>query len=86
MNLKRPHTEIHTAFKKKTNKTDRAVSAKTPEASYNVLLVNKVVNEKKCNDALSGEIYATEKAYKLVEKGVPFRSAYKIIAKELSKK
>ena len=45
-----------------------------------------IVNEKKCNDALSGEIYATEKAYKLVEKGVPFRSAYKIIAKGLSKK
>ncbi len=38
------------------------------------------VNEVKCRDALSEELYATEEVYKLVEQGVPFRDAYRKIA------
>lgn len=33
--------------------------------------------------AMSKELFATEKAYKLVEKGMPFREAYKKVAEEL---
>lgn len=36
----------------------------------------------KMEGAMSEELYATEKAYKLVDQGVPFREAYKKIGKE----
>ena len=39
------------------------------------------VNEVKCQEALTEEIYATERVYELVNKGVPFREAYKRISK-----
>lgn len=35
------------------------------------------INKKKMKEAMTGEIYVTEKAYKLVEEGIPFREAYK---------
>ncbi len=44
------------------------------------------VNKERCRKAMTEDIYATEKAYKLVEKGVPFRDAYKQVSKELSEK
>ena len=40
------------------------------------------VNEAKCKEALTEEIYATQRVYELVNKGVPFREAYKRISKE----
>ena len=40
------------------------------------------VNEAKCQEGLTEEIYATERVYELVNKGVPFREAYKRISKE----
>ena len=40
------------------------------------------VNEENCHKALTEEIFATEEVYKLVEKGVPFREAYKIISEK----
>ncbi|UCE08796.1 MAG: argininosuccinate lyase [bacterium] len=40
------------------------------------------VNKENCHRALTEEIFATEKVYELVEKGIPFREAYKIIAQE----
>jgi argininosuccinate lyase len=40
------------------------------------------VNEEKCTEALTEDVYATEEVYKLVKKGVSFRKAYKIIAKK----
>ena len=40
------------------------------------------VNEVKCTEALTDEIYATERVYELVNKGVPFREAYKRVSKE----
>jgi len=39
------------------------------------------INKENCEKALTGDIYTTEKVYKLVKKGVPFREAYKIISK-----
>ncbi|MFH1260541.1 MAG: argininosuccinate lyase [Candidatus Micrarchaeota archaeon] len=40
-------------------------------------------DKKRLEDAMTPELYATEKAYKLVEQGIPFRDAYKKIAKEI---
>lgn len=40
-------------------------------------------NEKRCREAMTPELYATQKAYELVKKGVPFRDAYAAIGKEL---
>ncbi len=43
------------------------------------------VNKEKCQTALTDELYATEKAYKLVQSGVPFREAYRQVAQSLAK-
>ena len=40
------------------------------------------VNKENCHKALTEEIYATEKVFELVEKGIPFREAYKIISQK----
>ncbi len=40
------------------------------------------VERKSCEAAMSEELYATQKAYDLVKKGVPFRKAYKEVAKK----
>jgi argininosuccinate lyase len=40
------------------------------------------VNRKACMAAMSEEIYATEEAYRLVAKGMPFRRAYKMVGQK----
>ncbi len=40
------------------------------------------VNEDNCHKAITEEIYATDKVYQLVKKGMAFRDAYKIISKD----
>jgi len=48
-----------------------------------ILVVSKIkIDEKKCKEALTNELYATEEAYKLVKKGMPFREAYKKISRK----
>lgn len=48
-----------------------------------VLIVSKIkINEKKCKEALTKELYATEEACKLVKKGIPFREAYKKVSRK----
>ncbi len=48
------------------------------------LLFKKLsVNSENCKKALTEELYATEKAYKLVKAGIPFREAYKTVSKEI---
>ncbi len=47
-----------------------------------LMFKNLKVNEAKCQEALTEEIYATERVYELVNKGVPFREAYKRISKQ----
>ncbi|MCH8055954.1 MAG: argininosuccinate lyase [Deltaproteobacteria bacterium] len=48
-----------------------------------ILVVSKIkIDEKKCKEALTKEIYATEEAYKLVKKGIPFREAYKKVSRK----
>ncbi|MBI3036854.1 argininosuccinate lyase [Candidatus Woesearchaeota archaeon] len=41
-------------------------------------------NEQRCNAAMTHELYATQKAYELVKKGVPFRDAYRKVGNKLS--
>ena len=40
------------------------------------------INEKKCKESMSKELFATQETYKLVKKGVPFREAYKQVSKK----
>lgn len=40
------------------------------------------VNRERCENAMTEELYATERAYKLVREGVPFRDAYRKISEE----
>lgn len=47
---------------------------------------NLSVNAERCKQSLTGEVFATEKAYALVHQGVPFREAYRIIAEECEKR
>jgi len=39
------------------------------------------VNPEQCQEAMTEELYATERAYDLVKKGMPFRDAYREISK-----
>jgi argininosuccinate lyase len=43
------------------------------------------VNEERCVAAFSPEVFATDRALELVREGVPFRDAYRRVAKELDK-
>jgi len=46
------------------------------------LLISKLkINKDACKKAMTPELFATEEAYKLVKKGMPFRQAYKKIGK-----
>ena len=47
---------------------------------------NLKVNEEKCNQELTPEIYATEEVHSLVKRGVPFREAYRKISKKYAEK
>ncbi len=49
-----------------------------------LIMSGLVVNEKRCRAAMTQELYATGKALQLVKKGVPFRDAYKRVARDLS--
>ena len=51
------------------------------------LVVSEIsVNKKKCENAMTDDLYATQKAYALVSEGVPFREAYRRVAAELDQK
>lgn len=47
-----------------------------------LIIANLKVNKKNLESACTDELYATEEAYKLVKKGLPFRDAYIQIAKK----
>ena len=48
----------------------------------NLILKNLKINKQKCKKAISEDLYATEKVYNLINKGVTFRDAYKKISRE----
>jgi argininosuccinate lyase len=48
------------------------------------LTVEKLgVNEKRLRDAMTPEIYATDRAFELVAEGMPFRDAYREVGRTL---
>ena len=49
----------------------------------NLVIKGLKVNKDNCEKAMTKELFATEEAYNLVKKGMPFREAYKEIAKKL---
>ncbi len=49
-----------------------------------LIVQNLIVDKASCQKALTDEVYATEKVYALVQKGIPFREAYQQIAREFS--
>jgi argininosuccinate lyase len=47
------------------------------------LVIKKLkVNKENCEKAMTSELYATEEAYNLVKKGVPFRDAYRTVGEK----
>jgi len=52
---------------------------------FNLAIKNLQINKGKCIEACTSDLFATEHAYELVKKGVPFRDAYKEIAKNIGK-
>ncbi|MBI1935956.1 argininosuccinate lyase [Candidatus Woesearchaeota archaeon] len=52
---------------------------------FNIVIKKIMVNKKKCIEACSSELFATEQVYELVKKGVPFRDAYKKVARDIKK-
>jgi len=58
------------------------------QIAFNSLrIMNKIfskmkADKKRLKNAMTPELFATEKAYKLVKKGVPFREAYRKVAQE----
>ncbi len=49
----------------------------------NLVFEKLQVNEANCATAMTDELYATQKVYELVEKGMPFRDAYKKVAGDI---
>jgi argininosuccinate lyase len=47
-----------------------------------LIITELKINKENCEKAMAKELYATEEAYKLVKKGIPFRDAYKEIGKK----
>jgi argininosuccinate lyase len=47
-----------------------------------LIFKNLGVNKDACVQAMTEELYSTDEVYKLVEEGVSFREAYKIISKK----
>ncbi|MEN8164958.1 MAG: argininosuccinate lyase [Acidobacteriota bacterium] len=50
------------------------------------IITEMEIDAERCRQAMGEEIYATEKAYRLVREGVPFRDAYRRVAEEARKK
>lgn len=64
--------------------TMKAVEITKESLSIAKLLFEKLeVNEESCKKAMTKELYATERAYEFVKKGMPFRNAYREVAKQL---
>lgn len=51
-----------------------------------VVLDGMEIDEEACRAALTEELFATEKAYRLVKQGMPFREAYRVVASTVALK
>ena len=53
---------------------------------FNLIFTNLKVNRDNCRKAMTDELYLTEKVFRAVKEGMPFRDAYRIVLKDLSEK
>ena len=80
-------TGFHRDFQLTKNPTIKGIEITLESIEIATMMLSEIsINKQKCDEGLTEEIFATQKVYELVEKGVPFRSAYKIIAKEFKNK
>ncbi|MEK6868826.1 MAG: argininosuccinate lyase, partial [Nanoarchaeota archaeon] len=57
-------------------------TAKSCIKIMSLIILKMKIDEKKCKEALTKELYATEEAYNLVKKGITFREAYKEVGRK----
>ena len=63
--------------------TFRGLDTTLESLSVAVLIFDELkVNAERCEDAMTDELFATEEIYRLVEKGIPFREAYRRVAQK----
>ena len=48
------------------------------------IITNLTASKENCLNDLTEDLFATDEVYNLVKKGIPFRDAYRTIAKKLS--
>jgi argininosuccinate lyase len=61
------------------------VTTKQTVAVMNRVVRSMSVNTKRCVEAMTEELFATEAAYELVKQGMPFRDAYRTIAQRFAR-
>lgn len=67
--------------------TMRGLGITLASLSVMTLVATKITaNREQAAASLTDEVFATERAYKMVQSGVPFREAYKRVAESLNKK
>ncbi|MEA1994356.1 MAG: hypothetical protein U9N35_08225 [Euryarchaeota archaeon] len=57
------------------------IETKNAIRCMSIVLRDLKVCPENCKRAMTEELYATENAYQLVKKGIPFRDAYKKISR-----
>lgn len=78
-------TGFHRDFQLTKGPTMRGIEITMNSLEMASLVINKIsLNTKRCKEAMTDELYATERVYALVKEGIPFREAYRKIARELS--
>jgi len=50
------------------------------------IITNLTASKENCLNDLTEDLFATDEVYNLVKEGIPFRDAYRTIAKKLSRK
>jgi argininosuccinate lyase len=60
--------------------------AKTSLDMMTYIITNLTASKENCLNDLTEDLFATDEVYNLVKEGIPFRDAYRTIAKKLSGK
>ncbi len=78
---------FHRDFQLTKGPTMRGVDVTLKSLEIASLVVSAIsVNTERCQESMTDELFATERAYDLVQEGVPFREAYRRVADELREK
>ncbi len=78
---------FHRDFQLTKEPTMRGIDITLKSLEMASLVVSAIaVNRESCTEAMTDELYATERAYDLVKEGVPFREAYRRVAEKLKER